>query len=104
MGRLSGERRCLVVDKHPVVRLGVRGLLAERYEVEEAQDAQSALERVVDEPGTGHRLDHRADGLPVGLLDSAGEGSQGVGVRRDGELIEVLSLVAQKTDVNSLST
>jgi len=48
MGRLSEERRCLVVDDQPVIRLGVRGLLAERYEVEEAQDAQSALQMLID--------------------------------------------------------
>ncbi len=38
------------------------------------------LERVVDEAGAGHRLDHGADGLSVDLLDSAGEPSQRVGV------------------------
>jgi two-component system, NarL family, response regulator len=48
MERLSEERRCLVVDDQPVVRLGVRGLLAERYEVEEAGDGQSALRMLVD--------------------------------------------------------
>jgi hypothetical protein len=32
------------------------------------------LERVVDEPGTGHRLDHGADGLSVDLVDATSQG------------------------------
>jgi hypothetical protein len=62
------------------------------------------LEGVVDEPGAGHRLDDGADGLSVDLLDPAREGSQRVGVGRDGELVEMLSLIAQQADVNFLST
>ncbi len=38
------ERRCLVVDGHPLVRLGVRRLLDERFDVEEAVDGDDALE------------------------------------------------------------
>ncbi|MGE5747079.1 MAG: hypothetical protein ACM33U_07455 [Solirubrobacterales bacterium] len=45
------------------------------------------LERVVDEAGAGHRLDHRADGLTVDLLDAAGEPAQRVGVGWRGELV-----------------
>ena len=41
---MSEERRCLVIDGHPTIRLGVRGLLASRYEVEEASDGRGALE------------------------------------------------------------
>ena len=41
--RMNEERRCLVIDEQPAVRLGVRGLLADRYEVEEAADGQDAL-------------------------------------------------------------
>ncbi|MGI9020017.1 MAG: LuxR C-terminal-related transcriptional regulator [Solirubrobacterales bacterium] len=41
---MSEERRCLVVDGHPLVRLGVRRLLDERFEVEEAVDGGDALE------------------------------------------------------------
>jgi DNA-binding NarL/FixJ family response regulator len=37
------ERRCLVVDDHAVVRLGVRELLEDRYEVDEAEDGEDAL-------------------------------------------------------------
>jgi DNA-binding NarL/FixJ family response regulator len=41
---MNDERRCLVIDKQPAVRAGVRGLLADRYEVEEATDGRDALE------------------------------------------------------------
>jgi hypothetical protein len=61
------------------------------------------LERVVDEAGAGHRLDRRADGLGVRLLDPTRQRSQGVAVGRDGELVEVLSLIAEKTDVDLLA-
>jgi DNA-binding NarL/FixJ family response regulator len=40
---VSEERRCLVIDVHPTVRLGVRRLLADRYEVEEAEDGRGAM-------------------------------------------------------------
>ena len=43
---MNEERRCLVIDGHPTIRLGVRGLLAERYEVLEAEDGKAALEMV----------------------------------------------------------
>ena len=43
---MNEERRCLVIDEQPAVRLGVRGLLADRYEVEEANDGQDALELI----------------------------------------------------------
>jgi DNA-binding NarL/FixJ family response regulator len=36
----------LVIDGHPTFRLGVRGLLRDRYEVEEAKDGEDALEMV----------------------------------------------------------
>jgi DNA-binding NarL/FixJ family response regulator len=42
--RMSDDRRCLVVDGHPLVRLGVRRLLDDRFEVEEAPDGRAALE------------------------------------------------------------
>ena len=41
---VNEERRCLIIDGHPMIRLGVRGLLADRYEVEEAEDGRAALE------------------------------------------------------------
>src|SRR5262245_29453620 len=42
--RVNEDRRCLVIDAHPTVRLGVREALANRYEVEEAEDGSGALE------------------------------------------------------------
>src|SRR3712207_2367698 len=41
---MNEDRRCLVIDGHPVVRLGVRRLLDDRYEVEEADDGRVALQ------------------------------------------------------------
>jgi DNA-binding NarL/FixJ family response regulator len=43
---VRGERRCLVIDAQPTVRLGVRELLDDRYQVEEAADWRSGLEMV----------------------------------------------------------
>jgi DNA-binding NarL/FixJ family response regulator len=40
---VNEERRCLIIDAHPTVRLGVQRLLADRYEVEEAEDGRAAL-------------------------------------------------------------
>ena len=67
-------------------------------------DQPCLLEGVVDDPGAGHRLDHRADRLAVDLLDSASERSQRVDVGRDGELVEVLSLIGEQADVELAST
>lgn len=39
-------KRCLIIDAHPTVRLGVRNLLGSRYEVAEASDFSRALEMV----------------------------------------------------------
>jgi hypothetical protein len=61
------------------------------------------LEGVVDEAGAAHRLDHRADGLAMGLLDPPREGSQCVRVGRRGQLIQVLSLVGEQADVDLVS-
>lgn len=41
---MSDDRRCLVVDGHPVARLGVRELLGARFAVEEAADLRGAQE------------------------------------------------------------
>jgi two-component system, NarL family, response regulator len=40
---VTEERRCLVIDEQPTVRLGVRRLLSDRYEVEEADDGRGAM-------------------------------------------------------------
>jgi DNA-binding NarL/FixJ family response regulator len=41
---MSEDRRCMVIDAHPTVRLGVREVLGRRYEVDEAEDGNGALE------------------------------------------------------------
>jgi DNA-binding NarL/FixJ family response regulator len=41
---MNDDRRCLVVDPQPTLRLGVREVLADRYEVEEAETGSGALE------------------------------------------------------------
>jgi DNA-binding NarL/FixJ family response regulator len=43
---VNDELRCLVIDAHPTIRLGVRGLLENRYEVEEVEDGRGALELI----------------------------------------------------------
>jgi hypothetical protein len=62
------------------------------------------LERVVDEPGAGHRLNHRADGLSVDLVDPPGERSQRADVRRDGQLVEVLASIGEQADLELATT
>jgi DNA-binding NarL/FixJ family response regulator len=43
---VNEERRCLIIDGHPTIRLGVRRLLDDRYEVEEAEDGRAALDLI----------------------------------------------------------
>jgi DNA-binding NarL/FixJ family response regulator len=43
---MNDERRCVIIDEQPAIRLGVRGLLAGRYEVEEAEDGRDALDLI----------------------------------------------------------
>jgi DNA-binding NarL/FixJ family response regulator len=60
----SPDRSCLVIDAQPTLRLGIRGLLSERYAVEEASDWQRGLE-ILDAVGQFDVaiLDmHRGDG------------------------------------------
>lgn len=62
---MNDERRCLVIDEQPAIRVGVRGMLGDAYDVEEAADGRDALElitaigdfdvAIVDLPtGNGH--------------------------------------------------
>src|SRR5687767_4438591 len=41
---MSDERRCLIIDGQPAIRLGVRSLLGDRFDVEEAANGREALE------------------------------------------------------------
>jgi DNA-binding NarL/FixJ family response regulator len=45
---LTDEPRCLIVDDQPLVRLGVRRLLADKFEIDEAEDGEGALRMVSD--------------------------------------------------------
>ena len=63
---MSSERRCLVIDDEPLVRLGVRELLNGIWEIEEASDFEGALQMltdfgdfdvaIVDMPGPGRGI------------------------------------------------
>ncbi len=41
---MSAERCCMIIDAHPVVRLGIRRLLEPRWEFEELADGRDACE------------------------------------------------------------
>jgi len=45
---LSARLNCLVIDHHPLVRLGVRGVLEDRFEVQETASREEALDLVRD--------------------------------------------------------
>jgi hypothetical protein len=54
-------------------------------------DQPSRLTASLDEPGTGHRLDHRATDSPLDLVEPTSKRPQRVGVGPDGELTEAHS-------------
>ena len=58
----------------------------------------------MDDPGAGHRLDHGRHWLLMDLLDPAGERLQRADIRRNDELVQVLSLSGEQADVELLST
>jgi hypothetical protein len=94
-------------EDHRVDLVGLAGQRREALDLLRAGDLDHPallLERVVDEAGAGHRLDHRADRLSVDLRDPAGEPSQRVDVGRDGELVEMRSLLGEQADVELLAT
>jgi hypothetical protein len=57
------------------------------------------LERVVNQAGTGHRLDHGANRLPIDLVDPPHEHPQRIRVGRRGELLDAFSSPGEQTDV-----
>lgn len=67
---LSDQRRCLVIDAQPTVRLGIRGLLDDRYEIEEAEDFHRAVEML-----------NAVDGFDVAVVEMSrpakGDGEEG---------------------------
>jgi DNA-binding NarL/FixJ family response regulator len=93
---MSDERRCLVVDGHPLVRLGVRGLLSERFEVEEAANGADALQMLTDfgefdvaiiDLGRGQ---HGENGVPTGTaaIKALRKASPGLGIVAHGSRAE----------------
>ena len=45
---LTERPQCLVIDGHPIVRLGVRRVLQDRFEIQEATSRYEAVELVRD--------------------------------------------------------
>ena len=41
---MNEERRCLVIDEHPILRVGIRGVLGDRFQIEEAAHGSDALD------------------------------------------------------------
>jgi DNA-binding NarL/FixJ family response regulator len=94
MGAVLGERpHCLVVDGHPLVRLGVRNALGDRFEIDELASRAEAVDLVRDVGGFDVAiLDMRAhptdsDG-PLGPHDAIREmrrAEPGLGIVAHGE-------------------
>jgi two-component system invasion response regulator UvrY len=47
-GLLTDASRCLVIDAQPMVRVGVREVLRDRYEIEETNNGKDALQLLTD--------------------------------------------------------
>jgi hypothetical protein len=93
IGKPDRRHQVALGERRQDQRVDLVGLAGERGEALELLGVGDLdlpallLERVVDQAGTGHRLDHGADGLPVDLVDAPGEPAQGVGVRRCCQLV-----------------
>ena len=91
-------------------RVGLVGLAGQRGEaldplrVGDLDVPALPLERVVDEPGSGHGLDDGTDRLTVDLVDPSCQPTQRVDVGRNRELVEVLSSVGEQADVELAPT
>lgn len=108
--RQPDRRRQVALGEHREdPRVDLVGLAGKRRQalhllgVRDLDRPAGLLEGVVDDPRPGHRLDHRADRLAVDLVDPAGERPQRVDVGGDGELIEMLSVIAEQADVEALA-
>jgi DNA-binding NarL/FixJ family response regulator len=90
------ERRCLVVDAQPCVRLGVRNLLAGRYEVAEAADWLSGIDMVtqvedfdvaiIDMTRNGPPMNGDEDQSPLAVIRAFRKARSGLGVVAHGPL------------------
>lgn len=82
---MTEDRRCLVVDRQPVVRLGIRELLASSFEVEEAADWPAARD-LLTEMGNFDvavvDIDRSRDGEPAGakLIKALSRERPGMGI------------------------
>lgn len=63
---MSEDARCLVIDSHPTVRLGVRGLLSESFDIEEAGDGAEALDLIATLGEFDIAIVELATGSPTG--------------------------------------
>lgn len=68
---MSEEHRCLVVDSHPTMRMGVRDLLSDRFDVEEVDDGHAALEALTADDFDVVIVDIHPDGPPTRLRGTA---------------------------------
>jgi hypothetical protein len=67
---------------------------------EEREEIKRLLERVLDEPRAGHRLDHPPHRLAV-TSDLAHQIAQTLGVRRRGKLLDQLPLIGAHAHIKS---
>src|SRR6266540_2821888 len=77
---------------------GQRGQALDLLGVGDVDLPAAALERVVDEAGTGHRLDRRADRLAI-VGEALGEPAKAVGVGRRGADVERAAVVGERVVV-----
>jgi DNA-binding NarL/FixJ family response regulator len=89
---VNSERRCLIVDGQPLVRLGVRRLLADRFEVDEAEDGEGALRMVSDVEDfdvavvdTGRRLGGNSEIVGTRMIRALLEARPGLGIVAHGD-------------------
>jgi DNA-binding NarL/FixJ family response regulator len=92
---LADERRCLVVDDQPLVRLGVRRLLADRFEVDEAEYGEDALRMVTEVEDfdvaivdTGRRSGGNSRIAGTGIIKMLLEARPGLGIVAHGDTTE----------------
>jgi DNA-binding NarL/FixJ family response regulator len=90
---MTEDRRCLVVDRQPVVRLGIRELLSSGFEVEEAADWPAARD-LLTEVGSFDLvvvdIDRSRDGEPAGptLIRAVRRETPGMGIVAHGRRAE----------------
>jgi two-component system NarL family response regulator len=121
---VTGDKRCLVIDPHPTVRMGVREALGDRYEIEEAEDGDGALELVTSigdfdvavvglcRPGNGQEADGLSGTATIRALRKA---QPGLGIVAHGDHAQhhaaseairagATAYVAKSSPVDALST